>query len=83
MPSAVLIGDILLIIESRLNTAFRLIVIRRKQDGGPFNRPLAFINNDELYLITYIATAIFYFDKHWDEALAIMESANVSAVAES
>ena len=46
-------------------------------------RALAFINNDELYLITYIATAIFYFDKHWDEALAIMESANVSAVAES
>lgn len=40
-------------------------------------RVLAFIQDSQLYLLIYIATELHYFDKHWDAALALMQSANV------
>ncbi len=42
-------------------------------------RVLAFVEDDELYLMIYIATELYYFDKHWDAALQLMESATVAA----
>ncbi|MEM7080700.1 MAG: hypothetical protein AAF513_18935 [Pseudomonadota bacterium] len=44
-------------------------------------RALAFVNNEQLYVMIYVATQIHYFDKHWDAALRLMESARVSGQA--
>ncbi len=42
-------------------------------------RVLAFMHEDRLYLLAFIATALHYFDKHWDAALAVMDSARTLA----
>ena len=43
-------------------------------------RVLAFVSSDRLYMLVYIAAAIHYFDKHWEQALAVMESARIVSV---
>jgi len=40
-------------------------------------RVITFVDNNRLFLMMYIATEIYYFDKHWDSALRVMESASV------
>jgi hypothetical protein len=40
-------------------------------------RALGFIEANRLYLMTYIATEVYYFNKHWSQAEAVMESATL------
>ena len=37
----------------------------------------AFVNEDKLYMLLYIAAQPFYFDKHRDEAEAVIKSARI------
>ena len=41
-------------------------------------RVLAFVQNDSLSWMTYLGTEIHYFDKHWESALQVMQSAAVA-----
>lgn len=43
-----------------------------------FGRAVAFVKNEQLYLMLYVATELYYFDKHWGKALATMDSARVA-----
>lgn len=42
-----------------------------------FGRAVAFVKDERLYLMLYVATKLHYFDKHWGQALATMRSARV------
>jgi hypothetical protein len=44
-----------------------------------FGRAVAFVRSEQLYLMLYVATELYYFDKHWGKALATMDSARVAA----
>ena len=46
-------------------------------------RALAFVANDKLYVVTFMATEIHYFDKHWQEAEAVLNSVRLAAESEA
>lgn len=41
-------------------------------------RAVAFVKDEQLYLMLYVATKVHYFEKHWQQALATMQSARVA-----
>ena len=42
-------------------------------------RSLAFVKDQSLYLVVFLATDIHYFEKHWAEAEALMQSVKVTS----
>lgn len=42
-------------------------------------RAVAFVQDEALYLMLYVGTRLHYFDKHWDSALATMNTARLSS----
>jgi hypothetical protein len=42
-------------------------------------RAVAFVQDESLYLMLYVGTQLHYFDKHWDSALATMNTARLSS----
>lgn len=42
-------------------------------------RAVAFVQDQELYLMLYVGTTLHYFDKHWESALATMNTARLSS----
>lgn len=42
-------------------------------------RAVAFVQDQTLYLMLYVGTKLHYFDKHWDSALATMNTARLAS----
>jgi len=41
-------------------------------------RAVIFVEDEQLYVMMYVATSLYYFDKHWESALATMNSAKIA-----